>query len=543
MVKRALQKLQSTLLGGALIIGIASVISRFIGLVRDNLLAKTFGPDMTLKAYYAAFKFPDFIFNIIVLGALSAAFIPTFLEVWHKKKKESWVVVNTLMNSLLIAVIVLIAFGYYFAPEIVSATVMRYGSEADKALTVEFMRVMIFGVFFFTLSNIFAGVLSSFKKFFIYSLGPIFYNVGIIVGIVWFTQIWGDIGLAYGVLFGAFLHFIVQLPAVIKSGWRPRIVLKLRDKYVKQIYRLMLPRSIALGVTQINIIIITMIASGLGESAIPVWNWAENIQQFPINVFGVSLALSAFPVFSTAYALRDKTKFLDCFSVSFRRILFFIIPFSIAILLLRAQLVRLILGSFGGGMFGWDATIMTAQTLGYFSISMFAQASIPLLARTFFAQQNTKIPVIISIFSMLLNAILAWYLAGIMGVYGLALAFSIASLINMLLLLSTLRVKFGYLDDKKIIDSVWKIIAASLVMGIAMQGMKYFVAPIVDMKTFIGIFIQTVVAIAVGGIVYLLIALKFKFEEVDLVIAWIKKALSSLSNGDDESEKNEANKC
>lgn len=465
------------------------------------------------------------IFNIIVLGALSAAFIPTFLEVWNKKEKtEAWKVVNTLINILIVLVVTLIILAYFFAPYIVDWTVMRYGTDYEKDLTVEFMRVMIIGVFFFAISNVFAGILNSFKKFFIYSLGPIFYNIGIIIGIVFFTEIYGNIGLAYGVVLGAFLHFLIQLPAVIKAGWRWRPHIDLKNPFVKKILRLMAPRSLALGVTQLNIIVITAIASGLGEKAIPIWNWAENLQHFPINVFGVSLALSAFPVFSTAYALHDKRKFLECFSVSFRRIMFFIIPISIIVLLLRAQFVRLVLGSFGGGMFDWDATILTAQTLGFFSISMFAQASIPLLARTFFAQHNTRIPVIISIISMFVNAILAYILSGYMGIYGLALAFSISSLINMLLLLSTLRLKFGYLDDKKIISSVWKIIIASLVMGIIMHGMKYFVAPLVDMQTFIGIFIQTSSSLLAGIFVYGLIALRFKFDEVNLVMDWLKKA-------------------
>ncbi|MBU0731974.1 murein biosynthesis integral membrane protein MurJ [Patescibacteria group bacterium] len=541
MLRKLLKKLQSTILGGALIIGAASVISRIIGLIRDHFLATEFGPGIVLKAYYAAFKVPDFIFNIVVLGALSAAFIPTFLAVWNKReKKEAWQITNTVLNILLLGVIVLIVFGYIFAPQIVDWTVMRGGTDYEKVLTTEFMRVMLFGVFFFTISNVFAGLLNSFKRFFAYSLGPIFYNLGIIAGILWFVDIWGAIGLAYGVVFGAAMHFLVQLPAVIRAGWRWKPEINYHNPYVIKIFKLMAPRSIALGVTQINIIVITAIASGLGEEAIPVWNWADNLQHFPINVFGVSLALSAFPVFSTAYARKDKQKFLECFSVSFRRIMFFIIPISIAILLLRAQIVRLVLGSFNSGMFDWQATIMTAQTLGFFSISMFAQAAIPLLARTFFAQQDTKTPVYISIFSMVLNAVFAFILSGYMGVYGLALAFSISALINMLLLLSYLRIKFGYLDDKRIINSVWKIIAASLVMGLVIHGIKYFVAPVVDMQTTLGIFVQTSIAIVAGGLVYLLIAFKFKFDEIDLVIDWLRKAFGNIINGGD---KNGENKC
>ncbi len=525
------QKLSTSITGGALIIGSASVLSRVVGLVRDNLLAKFFGPGLTLTAYYAAFKIPDFIFNILILGALSASFIPIFLGLWqNNKNKEAWQTANSVLNFLLIGVVIFLVGAWIFAEPLIHYTVMLRGTDAERELTVQFVRIMILGVLFFTFSNVFSGILNSFRRFLAYALAPIFYNLGIIIGIVWLRQIFGDIGLAYGVLLGAGLHFLIQLPAVLKVGWRYHPVFKINQS-VRQIFRLMLPRSAALGITQINIIVITAIASGLSEKAIPIWNWADNLQHFPINVFGVSLALSAFPVFSGACAVHDEIKFKSVFSENFRRILFFIIPISIIVLLLRAQIVRLVLGSFGGGLFDWEATKLTAQTLGFFSISMFAQASIPLLARAFFAHQNTKTPVIISIITVLLNAALAWWLSGTMGVYGLALAFSISSLISMLLLLSTLRVRVGDLDDKQIINSLFKIICASLVMGLAIQGMKYFMAPLVDMQRFWGIFVQTAASIIFGGIVYLALALRYNFSEVDIVKNWLKNLFKQIFNG------------
>ncbi len=530
-LKKLWFKLSTTITGGALIIGSASVISRFIGLARDNLLAKFFGPGLTLTAYYSAFKIPDFIFNILILGALSASFIPVFLELWQKKKKkEAWETSNSLLNILSISVLVLIGLAFVFAEPLVHYTVMLRGTFEERELTVQFMRMMILGVFFFTISNVFAGILNSFRRFLAYSLAPIFYNIGIIIGIVWFRVWFGDIGLAYGVVLGAFMHFLVQLPAVIMAGWRYKFVIKLNDS-VKSIFKLMAPRSLALGITQINIIVITAIASGLSESAIPVWNWADNLQHFPINVFGVSLALSAFPVFSQACAAKDEIKFKHCFSENFRRVLFFVIPISIIVLLLRAQIVRLVLGSFGGGLFDWDATMLTAQTLGFFSISMFAQATIPMLARAFFAHKDTKTPVIISIFTVILNGGLALWLSGSMDVYGLALAFSISSLINMLLLLSTLRVRHGDLDDGQIVNSVIRIILASVIMGIVIHGIKYFVAPLVDMQRFWGIFVQTGMAIFAGAIVYFGIAMRFSFAEVKIVKDWLINFRNQVFNG------------
>lgn len=291
----------------------------------------------------------------------------------------------------------------------------------------------------------------------------------------------------------------------------------------------MIPRSLALGVTQLNLLIITVIISHLPVGSMTVWSWADNLQNFPINIFGVSLALSAFPVFSQAFLDKDHQKFKNIFSQSFRRILFFIIPISVAILLLRAQIVRLVLG-LGSGKFDWDATILTAQTLGFFSISLFAQASIPILARSFFAQQDTKTPVAISIFSVCINAVLAWWLSSWMGVYGLALAFSIASLLDMLMLLAALRVRMGDLDDRQIMNSTFKILVGALFMGLAIQGGKYLIAQFVNMRTYVGIFLQTAGALGVGGMVYLIIALYWDFSEVEIIKHWLKKIKKQLLN-------------
>lgn len=532
MFKKFWQKFSYSITGGAIIIGVASVVSRLTGLVRDNLFAKYFGASAVLDSYNAAFKIPDLIFNILVLGALSASFIPIFLEIkYQKSKEEAFKVANAVLNLLLVSVIAFIIIAYFLSPFFVSQMLMPERPLEQQLLTIQLMRIMLLSIIFFTISNIFSGILNSDRRFIAYSLAPIFYNFGIIFGIVYFSQRFGPIGLAYGVVSGAFLHFLIQLPAVLRTGWRYRLNLNFSHIGVKKILKLMPARSLSLGIVQINALIIAAFALRLHEGSLAIWTWADNLQQFPINVFGVSLAISAFPVFSQAFAAKDIQQFKKQFSTNFRKVLFFIIPFSIMILLLRAQIVRLILGSFGGGRFDWNTTILTAQTLGFFSISIFAQASIPLLARSFFAQQNTKTPVIISVFSMIVNIILAWWLGKIMGVYGLALAFSISSLFSMLLLLTCLRVKFGDLEDKQIINSVWKIITTSLIMGIIIQGVKYALAPFVDMHTFIGILIQTSVSIFSGAAVYLLIAFYFKFSEISIIREFIDKTKKIIING------------
>lgn len=515
MPKRIFAKLQQTVLGGAIIIGAASVFSRILGLVRDRLLSMQFGAGGELDAYFTAFKIPDFIFNILVLGVLSASFVPVFIHRFKKYGREDANdMANAVLNIIGFGLIILGVACYFFAPLLI--TVLSSGEPAaQQNVTIAYTRVMLLSLLFFGLSNVMAGMLHAHKQFLVYALAPILYNVGIIFGIVVLVPWMGTFGLPIGVVLGAFFHFIVQLPAVIRTGFSYKPLLTFKHEGVREIFRLMPPRALALGLTQINILIIFAIASVVGPGAKSVWQFADNLQHFPINIFGVSLALAAFPVFSEAMAENDMDKFKRVFSENFRRILFFIIPVSIATLLLRAQVVRLV---YGAGEFDWTDTILTAQTLGAFALSMFAQAAIPLLARSFYAKQDTKTPVVVSIIAMAVNIVLAWSFAPIWGVIGLALAFSIAALLQMFLLLAVLRARHGDLDDEHLIDSTWKILIASVGMGIVIQGLKYIIAPMVDMQTFVGLCIQTIAATIGGGLTYIVIAAKFRFDEATAIV-------------------------
>ncbi|PIY96635.1 MAG: murein biosynthesis integral membrane protein MurJ [Candidatus Kerfeldbacteria bacterium CG_4_10_14_0_8_um_filter_42_10] len=524
MFQEIRHKLATTIMGGAIIIGTAQVLSRLLGLLRERLLASTFGAGNTLDVYYAAFKIPDFVFNIIVLGALSSAFVPVFLEYWNKDKKEGFRIANSLLNIIFLALLAVGVIVFFFTDLIIPLVAIGFDEE-KKELTAQLVRIMYLGILFFGASNVVSGILHSLRKFIAFSLAPIMYNLGIIFGIVALVPRWGINGLAYGVVAGAFLHLVIQIPSVLRTGFRYRLLFDWSLAGVKKIGKLMLPRALGLGVTQINQIVITTIASTLAVGSVAVFNLANNLQYFPISVFGVSLALSSFPVFSQAFTEKNKEKFVLHFSQTFRRILFLIIPTSIIVLLLRAQIVRLILGA---GNFNWEDTILTAQTLGFFSISLFAQSLIPVLARSFYAFQNTRTPVIISIISMVLNIIGSLVFVQFWGVYGLALAFSLASLVNMILLLIMLRVEVGELDDQRIINSTLKIIFLSLLMGLVIQGLKYLIAPQVDMQTFIGVFLQTTGSMLGGLIVYLLLAAVFKFEEVASMVRMLKKAKQQI---------------
>lgn len=518
-----------TVAGGAAIIAVASLVSRMVGLVRDNLFAQTFGASATLDMYNAAFKVPDFIFNIIVLGALSASFVPIYIE--HRTKAgedDANRLAGTVFMLLAITLCVLAVIGWFLAKPLAS-WLMAERSLAEQLGTAELMQVMLLSVICLGLSNVFSGILQAKQKFLAFALAPIVYNLGIIIGILWLYPIFDIIGLAYGVVLGAVLHLIIQGTAAVMQGYRFYPSLNFRLPGVQQLLRLMPPRAFSLGVAQINTLILVAFALRLPSGSLVIWTWADNLQHVPINMVGVSLAISAFPVFSQAFADQDLNKFKQVFSSNFRRMLFLIVPISVAILLLRAQFVRIILGSFGSGAFDWADTYATAQVLGIFAVALFAQSAIPMLARSFFAHHDTKSTVWVSVLTVLLNVGLAYGLSSYLGLYGLALAYSIASLFNMLVLLIVLRIKFGDLDDVVMIQSIWRIVLGSVAAGLVIHGLKYVIAPLVDMHTFLGVFVQTVGSLSGGVIIYLGIAYYFNYPELGIVKQHLKKLRQLLA--------------
>lgn len=532
-MRQLFTKLETTVTGGAILIATASLFSRVLGLLRDRLLFSTFGAGDTLDSYYVAFRLPDLIFNILVLGALSSSFIPLFVAYRQRATEKgdgddnAWQLTNGVLSIILFVLVGFGLLGFSLAPSLVPLFAPGYGGQKlhDAILLT---RIMLLSIIFFGASNIVGSVLNAFKRFFAFSIAPIFYNLGLIVGIVVFYPLFGLAGLAWGVVLGAFLHLLVQLPSVMRLGYRFRWQLLWRNAGVRKVFRLMLPRTIGLSAVQIDQLVSTMIASTLVAGSVAIFNAAQNLQSFPINIFGVSLAISSFPVFSEAFARKQTHVFVSEFSKVFRRILFYVVPVSVLMLLLRAHIVRLVLGA---GNFDWNATIQTAQSLGFFSLSLFAQSLIPMLARSFYALQDTSTPARVSVVTVVLNILGSLFFSRHYGVMGLALSFAIVSSIQMLVLLTLLRWRVGDLDDNTILLSTIKIIVGSGIMAVAVWGTLQVFALGVNQSTFIGIFIQGVGAACVGVFLYIITALLFRFDEVHLIAVWLKRARTVLLNG------------
>lgn len=529
MFKRIFNPSINSITVAASLVAISSLVSRVLGVVRDRILAGRFSAGETLDIYYAAFRVPDLIFNLVVLGALSAGFIPVFTKLircrdkfgveGREANKEAWQLASNILNFLVLGLLVLSVIGIIFAPVLVRLITPGF-SAAAQAETVNLTRIMFLSPVFLGLSGILGGILQSFKRFLIYSLSPIFYNIGIIIGALYFVEIFGLIGLAWGVVLGAALHFLIQLPSVFSLGFKYFWRLSFKDKHSRRIGRMMVPRTLSLAISQINLVVVTVIASSLPSGSLTAFTFANNLQSFPVGIFGISFAIAAFP--ALAEHADNKKKLTENFSTTIRQILFFIVPATVLIVALRAQIVRVVLGT---GNFDWRSTFMTMDALGFFALSLFAQATIPLVTRVFYARQNSRTPFYFGLISIVVNIILSFYLGQMMGVAGLALAFSIANILNLILLWTWLYVKVGALDLGGILLASLKFMVAAVAAGLAAQIMKVVVWPWIDMAKFSGVFTQLVVSFSAGVLVYALFCYLLNSEEFFSLMSSLRNRL------------------
>lgn len=530
MILRVLNGQSKTITSAAIVIGSASLVSRLLGILRDRILASQFGAGDVLDMYYAAFRIPDFVFNLLILGALSAGFIPVFVKILKgDSEQKAWMLANGVLNLVVISLLIICGFLVLLSPYIVPLIAPGFSKEKIE-ITINLTRIMFLSPLFLGISAVFGGILQSMKRFFVYSLAPIVYNIGIMIGALFFVPIFGIYGLAYGVALGAFLHMIIQYPTLRMLGFHYRLYANFRDPGIREILKLMVPRTLSLAISQINLLIITVIGSTLAVGSIAIFNLANNLQSFPLGIFAISFSIAAFPTLTGFVATKEKKKFVQSFSQTVRQILFFMIPASVLLLVLRAQVVRIILG---GGLFDWQDTILTMDTLGMFTFSLFAQGLIFLLIRSFYALHDSKTPFFIGLISTTVNIILSLYFSRIYGVLGLALSFSLSNILQMALLWLFLKAKIGYLDERNIIWSLFKISTSTFTMALAVQATKTFLGTLIGTETFFKIVVQGLGASFIGTIVFTITALLLRTNEMYVLIQTCNRKIFKVKAGVD----------
>jgi len=513
-----------SLFGAALIISVASLISRILGLIKIRLLAAHFGAGIELDAYYAAFRIPDLVFSLVILGTVTAAFVPIFIEHWENNKDEALRITNTILNISLIASVGVASIAYFFAPSIVKVIAPGFDAEA-RSLTIMLTRIMLASPIFLVISSLLSSFLNGRKEFFAFALAPVFYNIGIIGGIIFLSPRFLILGPALGVVIGAFLHMLIQLPTSLLLGYRYRFSFDLKNEGVKKIFKHMIPSILSLSLFQFNWLVVTFIATFLPVGNLAIISWVNDIQNVPIGLVGIPLAIAVFPTLAESVGKQDIGSFLDQFNHAMRQVLFLIVPLALATIILRAQIIRLVLGS---GLFGWEETRIAASALAFFSLSIFASSALPLLTRAFYALQDVATPLKVSVFSIFVTIISAALLPKIKflpySIDGLALAFGVSAIVSVIILFYILKKRF--IDTPFPILGVFlRIALASLLACSALYGSLYFFDIFVKTETFIGIFAQTSLSVIIGSFVYLGIAVLLSMEEVQGLTKFIKRAV------------------
>jgi putative peptidoglycan lipid II flippase len=514
---------QTNIISAATVIMIMVSAAKILGVIKLRMLSARFLPE-ELGIYFAAFRLPNLIFEFLVLGALTSAFIPVFTGLLSKGKKDEAFLMSSSVINIGVLLTVVVALPLFIFANQISSLLAPGFTNSEISLMTSFTRIVILAqVIPLIVGNFLTGILQSFKCFLIPALAPVLYDIGIILCIYFLTPVAGLYAPVYGVVLGAFLFLAIQIPLIIKLGYRHKFRLDIRRPEVREVGKLMLPRSIGLAASQIDSTTDLILASILGSRSITVFAFAQALQQLPVFLFGSTIAQASLPTLSEEIANSDREKFKSTLLTSLHQILFLVFPASVLLLVLRIPLVRL---AYGAKLFDWDATILTGQTLAMFSVSVFAQSAIQLLARSFYALHDSKTPVIIGILTVLLNVILSVALVFIfhLPVWALGLSTSISSITNVFLLLYFLDLKVNSFNRRLLFVSPSKIFIASFITGLFLYiPMKLLDTLVFDTTRTINLIILTLIVSVIGFSVYLMLAVFLKIHEATLFISGIKK--------------------
>lgn len=541
---RALQS-KNSVRGATGILVVTLTLSNLLGLLRDRLLAAKIPADV-LDSYFAAFRLPDLLTNLIVVGAIAVAFIPVFTELRTKDEATAWRAATTILNVLIIILVVGSLFLWLFMPELMALVVPEF-EPTKLATTITLARWLSLTPVLFGISYLLSGILNSLHRFVVYAFAPLVYNLAIIGatlllvdGVTMSGRVVGQLGVqgvVLGVLGGAFLHMAIQLPVAFRLGWRWQPLLSWTDPAVKKIGTLMVPRIIGLLGMQLATLVATALASAWA-GAITYFNFANNIQTMPTVVFANSIATAVFPTLAAQAARHDDVGFRTQLIQGIRWILFLLVPATVGLILLRIQIVRIVLGA---GFFDWEATQVTADVLGWFAIALVASGLVPLLARAFYARQDTQTPMVFAIISSLLTIGLSYLLVAILPplvhltptyllhvgeVAALAIAASLGMFINAGLLLVAIDRHLA-LPWRQLLASLLRILIATLVMAAAVQIAKMVMGTVLGLDRFLEVLAQAAIATLIGVGSYALTARFLGCPEWYEVISLVKKKLST----------------
>lgn len=528
----------------AFLLAFFALSSQFLALIRDRLLAHTFGAGSTLDIYYAAFRVPDFLYTSIASFVSLTVLIPFLSRYLTETSEDSLKAAREFLGSVfslfLYVILAVSAAAFLLMPKL--APFIAPGFSADQtAQLILLSRVLLLSPIILGVSNLFGSITQVFKRFFVYALAPVLYNVGIIAGIIFFYPRFGLVGLAGGVILGALFHLFVQWPVVAESGIRPPLTARVNFGAVWEVITLSLPRTVTLSASYFALIVLVAMASTVHSGSVSVFNFAFNLQSVPLSIIGVSYSLAAFPTLASFFSRGQRDEFAEHIVTALRHVIFWSLPVMALFIVLRAQIVRVILGS---GSFSWTDTRLVAAALSLFVVSLVAQGAVLLLVRGFYAAGETKVPLLVNLTCSLLIILLAivsrslfehtlsfrYFMESLLRVEGLRgtgvlmlpLAYSLGLIINALAL-------WLFFERRHIISSPGALsrtsfegFAAAVCLGFISYLFLNVFANFFNINTFAGIFFQGLFA-AVFGVVFGVVLLKLlKSRELEDITAALR---------------------
>lgn len=548
MVKKLVQFVSKEIAGihqAAYVIGFFTLMSQILALFRDRILANSFGAGTTLDVYYASFRVPDLVFATLASLVSVSVLIPFFTATKEKGNAEVKKLMSDIFSFFLTCMAFVSIILVFLIPKIAHYLFPGFSAENLESV-VSMSRILLLQPIFLGISGLLSVITQMNKRFFIYAIAPIFYNLAIIFGTIVLYPVFGMQGIVAGVVIGAVLHFAIQAPYVSSVGQMPRFTLKWDIKRLLKILTLSIPRTLTLSASQLELIFITSFATFLTAGSISIFSLATNLQSVPFAIVGVSYALAAFPLLSMYYANGKKKEFVEHVQVAVRHILFWSLPITALFIILRAQIVRVILGA---GSFNWDDTRLTAASVALFVISLSAQSIELLFIRAYYAAGRTLKPLFINIFSSILTIALPYIflqifatnpafayviqkLFRVVGIPGaevlmLPLGYMCGTIINMIIFWIVFEKDFGEGKfTKNVARTLWQSFESAVIAGYMAYITLNLSEPFIDQTKVLSVFAHGLLGGVVGltswaGVLFLL-----RNEEVIEVWGSFKKRLS-----------------
>jgi putative peptidoglycan lipid II flippase len=522
---------QNTVLSAALILALAYGVSALLGLIRSRLMATFFGDSLELSVFYIADRIPSLIYSVLAVGALATVFIPVFTQELEHSKEKAFKTASNAITLCVLAFLTLSIFVVAFAPDIINLISAGKLDIDQIALGARLMQLMLIGQMLLVLSSFFGCILQSFKHFLVPALAPILYNFGLIFGILFLVGDYGIYAPAIGGILGALLHFAIQAIFIRRTGYSYKFQCNLSDSASLKMLALLPPRILSLTASQISITINNALAIFVSTGSVIYIKFADQLQSFPVNFFGASIALAALPSLSMETDQKDLESFKKTLFNSFFQMMFLAMPASVIFIILRVPVTRLV---YGATAFPWDATLQTALILGIFSVSIFSQSAVLLLNRAFYAFKDTVTPLVISLVSISVTTALSFTAITFLGLgaWAIAVAITLGSFIDFLLLLVLIQKRIGQLTAANFFAPFAKIALSAMAMGVSIYGpLKILDIRVFDTTKTLELIVLTVVVIASGMVSYLFFTKIFRVKEIELFYKLInklqiKKALS-----------------